>query len=201
MNWSKLVPLSGVAAVACILGGFLVVGDTPDADAPVQEVVSFWTDHDSDGQFSGLLLSLGAFFFLIFSTTVAGLLRRAQGETGGSSALAFGGGVLFAAGGAIFAGIVFCLGDVAGDVGPGTLQTLNVMNEDMFFPIAVGVATFLLGSGIATVKTGALPKWLGWVAIVFGVLGVTPVGFVSFGVLGLWTLIVSVMLAMNADTA
>jgi hypothetical protein len=198
MNAKRLVPLSGVVAVGCIVGAFAVGGETPDVDASLQDVVSFYTDHDSDQQFAGLLLALGSLFFLFFSTNVAGLLRRAQGETGGSSALSFGGGVMFSVGVAIFAGIAFTLGDAANDIEPAALQALHVLGEDMFFPLAVGAAAFLLGSGIAIVKTATLPKWLGWVAIVLGVVAATPAGFFAFMGLGIWTLIVSVMLSLRA---
>jgi hypothetical protein len=198
MTAKSLVPLSGIAAVAFIIASFAVSGETPDTDASVQEVVDFYTDNDSELQAAGGLLALGALFFLFFSTNVAGVLRRAQGETGGSSALSFAGGVLFTVGATIFAGISFTLGDAVDDIDPSAVQTLHVLNNDMFFPIAVGTAAFLLGSGIAIVKTGVLPKWLGWVAIVLGIVAVTPLGFFAFTALGVWVLIVSVMLALRA---
>jgi hypothetical protein len=198
---NKLVPLSGVAAVLAILGGFLITGDTPDADASATTVASFWGDHDSDGQFSGAVLALGSVLFLIFSGTLAGVLRRAQNETGGASTLAYGGGILMAVGIAIFAGLVFTLGDVGSDIDPSAAQTLNALNEDLFFPVAAGSVAFLLGAGIGVLKTGVLPKALGWLAIAGVVIGVTPVGFLALAVLAVFTLITSVMLAMRADTA
>jgi hypothetical protein len=197
----KLVPLSGVLAVAAIFASFIIVGETPDTDAPVNEVVSFYTDHDSDAQFAGAMLALGALMFLIFSSTVAGVLRKAQGGTGGSSAIAYGGGILFATGAAIFAGLTFALGDVGADIDPAAVQGIHVLNEDLFFPIAVGCEAFLIGAAAGILKTGALPKWLGWLAIVGVVVGLTPVGFFSIAILGIFTLISSVMLAMRADTA
>jgi hypothetical protein len=200
MNSKSLVPLSGVVAVALIIASFLLGGEPPDTDAPVDEVVDFYTENDGEIQGSSGLLALGALFFLFFSTNVAGVLRRAQGETGGSSALSFAGGILFAVGATIFAGIGFTLGDAVDELDASAVQTLHVMNMNMFFPIAVGTAAFFLGSGIATVKTGALPKWLGWIAIVLGIIAVTPVGFAAFMALGLWTVIVSVMLAMRAGS-
>jgi len=201
MTATRIVPLSGIVAVAAIFAAFALSGETPDTDAPVNEVVDFYNDHKDDLQLTGALLALGALFFTFFSTTLAGVLRRAQGEAGGSSALSFGGGILFAVGLAIFAGLNFTIGDAADDIDPASLQALHVLGNDMFFPLAVGTAAFLLGSGIATVKTGALPKWLGWVAIVLGVLAATPLGFFSFMALGVWTLIVSVLLSMRAGTA
>jgi hypothetical protein len=197
----KLVPLSGIVAVAAIFASFIIVGETPDTDAPVNEVVSFYTKHDSDAQFAGAILALGALMFLIFSATVAGVLRKAQGGTGGSSAIAYGGGILFATGAAIFAGLTFALGDVGADIDPAAVQGIHVLNEDLFFPIAVGCEAFLIGAAAGILKTGALPKWLGWLAIVGAVVGLTPVGFFSLAVLGIFTLVSSVTLAMRADTA
>ena len=86
-------------------------------------------------------------------------------------------------------------------VGPATLQTLHALEMDMFFTVAVGTAAFLLGSGVGALKSGVLPSWLAWAAIVIGVIAITPLGFFGFLALGIWTLIVSVMLAMRARVA
>ncbi|MEK6277027.1 MAG: hypothetical protein AABM29_03325 [Actinomycetota bacterium] len=198
---AKLVPLSGVAAVALIVAAGVSGGETPGTDASLDEVVSYYSDHDTGLGIGSGLLGLGAFFFLVFSTTVAGLLRRAQGESGGSSALSFAGGIVFTVGLTILAGLNFAAADVVDDVEPVVVQTLNALGSDMFFTVAVGTGAFLLGTGIATLKTGALPKWLGWAAVVIGIIAITPLGFFGFLLLGVWTLIASVMLSMRADTA
>ena len=39
-------------------------------------------------------------------------------------------------------------------------------------PIAIGIVVLLLSSGLSIVRYGALPKWLGWVAIVLAVVGI-----------------------------
>jgi hypothetical protein len=201
MSAKQLVPLSGVAAVVLMIAAFAVGGETPEADASLNEVVSYYSEHDTDLQIASALLALGAFFFLIFSTTVAGALRRAQGESGGSSALGFAGGIVFAVGVTIFAGLGFTAADVVGDVDPTVIQALNALGADMFFTVAVGTGAFLLGAGIATLKTGALPRWLGWAAVVIGVIAITPAGFFGFIALGVWTLIASVILSMQGNRA
>lgn len=198
---ARLVPLSGVAAVALVVAAGVIGGETPGTDASLDEVVSYYSDHETGLAIGSALLGLGAFFFLLFSTTVAGLLRRAQGESGGSSALSFAGGIVFTVGLTIFAGLNFAAADVVDDVEPVVVQTLNALGSDMFFTVAVGTGAFLLGTGIATLKTGALPKWLGWAAIVIGIIAITPLGFFGFLLLGIWTLIASVMLYLRADTA
>ncbi|MBA2342166.1 MAG: hypothetical protein H0V85_01735 [Thermoleophilaceae bacterium] len=193
----KLMPLAGILAVVMVLGSFLVAGDPPDVDAPVGEVVEFYADSDSEQQFSALMLIWGAILFMLFATSLRSALRRAESHSGGVSALSYAGAIIFTVGLTLFAAIAFALGDAAANIEPAAVQTLHVMNEDFFFPAAAGVGTFLLGTGIALVKTAVMPKWLGWIAIGFGLLAFTPVGFVSLAVLGLLVIVLAVMLAMR----
>ena len=57
---------------------------------------------------------------------------------------------------------------------------------------------FLFSTGLSIVLYGAIPKWLGWVAIALAVIGLTPLGFAAFLGTGVWILIVSIMLTMRA---
>lgn len=146
------------------------------------------------------LLTLGAFFYLIFTTMVAGLLRRAEAEITTPSVFALAGGIIFATGAAIFAGLSFSLGDAADHVGPDVLQALNVLSYDLFAPTILGLAAFMLGTAVVVMKhPGLMPRWLGWAAVVIGVVALTPAGFFGFVAFGIWTLIVSIMLAMRVD--
>ena len=108
---------------------------------------------------------------------------------------------MFAVGVTIFAGVGFAAADAVDDVEPAVVQTLNTLGSDMFFTVAVGTGAFLIGTGIATLKTGVLPRWRGWAAVVIGIIAITPLGFFGFVALGIWTLIASVMLALRADEA
>jgi hypothetical protein len=198
LSAKQLLPLSGVASVVLIVASFIVVGESPDLNAPAREVVSYYGENDSSLQWGAALLALGAFFFLLFATTIASLLRIDPPRGGVAANFSLGGGIVFAVGATIFAGLAFTAGDAVDDVGPATLQTLHVLEMDMFFTIAVGTAAFLLGSGVGALKAGVLPSWLAWIAIVIGVVALTPAGFIGVMALGIWTLVVSVMLAMRA---
>jgi len=76
--------------------------------------------------------------------------------------------VLVVGGLALFANLSIAVADVAGAVEPSSLQALHVLSQELFFPLTVGVSVFLLGAGVAVRRTGLLPPWLGWAAIVFG---------------------------------
>jgi hypothetical protein len=189
---SRFVPLSGVLAIALIIVAVIVGGETPGTDDSLREIVSFYRENDQAGP--SALLALGALFFLIFVTTLWTALRTAEAERRGASTLALVGGTILVVGMTIFAGLGFTLGDAADELTPAAIQALNALNSDLFFPLAVGNAAFLLGAGVSVVQTSALPKWLGWAAVVLGVFAATPLGFFAFLIMGLWSLIVSVLL-------
>jgi hypothetical protein len=191
---SRLVPLAGVVSVVLIVLAFVVGGETPDTDDSLREIVDFYRDNDDEQIWASALLGWGSLFFLVFVTALWKALRTAEGERREASTVALVGGTVAVVGMTIFAGIGFTLGDVADDVHPVALQALNAMGSDLFFTVAVGTGAFLLGAGASVVRTAVLPKWLGWVAVLLGVLAITPVGFFAFLLMGLWTLIVSVLL-------
>jgi hypothetical protein len=60
------------------------------------------------------------------------------------------------------------------------------------------VELFLWGTGLAVVRTGVLPKWLGWVMLVLAVAGFTPIGFVAAIGSALLVLILSIWLSLRA---
>ena len=71
----------------------------------------------------------------------------------------------------------------------------------MFFTVAVGTAVFNLALGLAVLRHGGLPRPLGWVALVIGIFGLTPLGFFAFLATGIVIVWASVVLAMEARTA
>ncbi len=201
MTAKRAVPLTGILAVILVVAGVFVGGEVPGADAPASEIAAFYTENDSDQILSAILAGYGMFFFLCFAAVLYGALRRSEGAGQGASALSFAGAIVFAVGGLIFAGLGFVLGDAPDKLDPSALQALNALNANLFMPVAIGGLAFLAGSGIAVVTTGALPKWLGWLAIVGAIFSATPLFFIAFIVLGLWILIVSVLLTSAAEAA
>jgi hypothetical protein len=54
-------------------------------------------------------------------------------------------------------------------------------------------------TGIAALRTGALPRWLGWASIGLGVLAVAgPLGGIAFLLAPVWTLVVGIVLIRAA---
>lgn len=197
----KLAPLAGVGAVVLIVAAVLVGGEPPDTDDSAREIVEFYREEDSSQVLGAVLLAWGTLLFLVFLSVLWTGLRSARSDRLASTTLSLAGGIIFAVGMAIFAGIGFVVGDTQDDLPPEAIQALHVLNVDFFFPAALGGAAFYFGTGAAIVQTGALPKWLGWIGIVLGVLALTPAGFVAFLALGVWVLLLSVFLALRERPA
>ena len=56
----------------------------------------------------------------------------------------------------------------------------------------------LIGVAGSSIRTAALPKWLGWAALVLGIVYFTPAGFVAFGLSGIWIIIASILMFQRA---
>jgi hypothetical protein len=191
---SALVPLTGVLFVILTVASFAVAGDTPDADDPVGEVVEFWIDHEGQAFFGAILGALGAIALIFFAASLRRALRRGEDGAGVLSVAAMGGGIVAAAGIGTDSAFRFALGDLADDVDPVVTQTLNALWAEFFFPMVVGLATLVLATSLAALRTRIIPVWLAWIGILICVVFFTPAGFIAFLVSGLWIVIVSMLL-------
>jgi len=194
-----LAPLTGVVFVVLVVIAFSIAGEPPEADSSSQEIVDFYVDN-KDSVSTGAFVATLAVLFLVF---FANHLRRVLEAAGDAalSATVLVGAAMMAVGVAIDSTISLALAQAAEDIEATSVQTLQALWDNDFLPIALGTVVFLISAGISIVRTAAVPRWLGWVALVLAVLGVTPLGFVAFLGAGVWILVVSVVLALRARRA
>jgi len=193
-----LVPLTGVLFVALLILSFIVGGEPPDADEPVQEIVEHYVDNDTEIWISAGIAGLAMLSVLFFGAYLRKLFSAAEGPGGMLSPLVLTAAAILAVGGAIDVTISVALAEAAEDVDPVAVQTLQALWDNDFVPVALGIELLFLSVGLSTLKYGVLPKWLGWVAIVLAVVAFTPVGFVAFPLGGIWVIVISVLLAVRA---
>ena len=117
------------------------------------------------------------------------------------SSVVLAGATIVAVGAAFDATLSVALVETVDDIDPVGVQTLNALWNNDYIPIGLGALILGLSAGLSIVRHGALSKWLGWVAIAFAVISVTPIGFAGVIGIALWILVVSIMLAMRADSA
>jgi hypothetical protein len=135
---------------------------------------------------------------IFFGAYLRRALRGPDGERETLSLVAFIGLVIVALGFAVDGTISFSLAEAADKIDPVAVQSLQALWDNDFLPIMLGVLAFLWATGIAVLQGAALPRWLGWAMIVLGVVGVTPIGFVSAIGAAILVLVLSIMLTRRA---
>jgi hypothetical protein len=195
-RWARFEPVTGIVFAALLAGSILTSGSTPNSDATGATVIAFYKANKNSQNTSAFLGVLAVVAFAFFGAILWNRLRSRLT----SSALPAAGLVgvsMIAVGAAIFSSLTFCLTDVPDKIDPSAAQALNVMNNDLFFPFAVGVTVFLIANGLAIARGGVLPRWLGWVGVVIGLTAATPLGVVGFFGSGLWVLVASVLMLVG----
>ena len=194
-------PLTGVAFVVVLIVGAIIGGEPPDADSPVRDIIDHYTDNKTSIEVASFVGAAAAVLLVFFGGYLRSVLSAAEGPGGMLSALTLVGTAVVAVGLAIDITIGIALAQAADDIEPAAVQALQALWDNDFVPLALGALLFLISTGLSIVRHGALPKWLGWVALVLAVIGFTPIGFVAFLGAGLWIAVVSVMLALRARRA
>ncbi len=198
-DWGRWAPLTGVVFAVLLFVGAMISGNTPDADASPQKVVSFFESHRGSQHASLFLIAYSIVFGLFFAAALRSYLRSRLAE-GSLVGLGVSGMTVLAASAATLAGINFAATDVPGKISPTAEQALNVLQNDVFFGLLIGAGVFLIGYGLAIVRSVALPRWLGWAAVLFGIVAVTPIGWITLVfALPIWSLIVSVLMLMRQE--
>jgi hypothetical protein len=197
-NRDWLVPLTGLAFIVVGAISFVIGGQPKSADhAPA--VISAWYVANKDSVQAGAFIGVAAIVLLVFfGAYLRRLLRAAAPDNELLSLVSFAGILLVAVGAAIDTTILIALGEAADDINPIGVQSLQALWDNDFVPLAMGCVLFLLGTGLSVLRSGVLPKWSGWVMVVLGVLGFTPIGFVSAIGAALTVLVLSIALSLRA---
>jgi hypothetical protein len=196
-----LAPLTGAVFVALIVATLILGGEGVDPKDGTEEVLNHYSENEDEILLGSFLGGLAVIFFLFFAGWLRKVLREAEGPGGALSAVSFAGAIVFAAAGAFASTLGIALAESFDDIDPSAVEALNAISWNYFVPFAVGGATFILATGISAVRHGALPRWLGWAAVVLGILSFTPVGFFAFLLILAWILVASVLLTMRARAA
>lgn len=198
MSSNRIAALTGVAFMICLIASFAIGGEPPSQDDSVQEIVDFYADQSDGTVYASAALSVLAIIALVF---FGGYLRKLFRATAGPGhmlpSIVLAGAVIIGVGAASDTTLYLSMHEAVDDIDPIAMQALNALWNNDFIPMAAGGMIFSLASGLAILRYGALPKWLGWVAIVLAVATLTPIGFVGFAGTGLWILVVSILLAVR----
>jgi hypothetical protein len=186
--WDRLAAAGGLLGVGLSVGGFAVIGAAGFAAQPgasTQNIARILEGGSPRLAVLGIYIdTLGSLFFILFIARLWATLRQAEGQPAWLSVAAFGAGILM---------VVAGLGDKVAYYGI-VLAADSHLSAEVVAPLYYIVAgsfllfqtfggLFLLTTGAAVLRTGAMVRWLGWTGVVVGgaaiVLGAVP----GFGML------------------
>jgi hypothetical protein len=194
-----LVPLTGIAFIVLLAVSLIVQGSPKGADDGPAAVAQWYLDNKDAAEISAFIGVVGAALLIFFGAYLRKVLEDAEGPGSMLPILALIGVTIVAIGGAIDGLLLFAAAEAADDIPAPEIQTIQAIWDNDFLPFFLGVLVFLWSVGLSVLRSGVLPKWLGWFAIVFGVISLAgPIGFIGSLGAAVWIIIASIMLSMRA---
>jgi hypothetical protein len=210
-RYARYGAMTGIFAVIVYIAAFAALPKPPAANAPPSEVLNYVVDHRDAMHVSELIISAASFFFLWFIGTLRSALGAAEGGQGRLATAAYGGGLVALATLFVGFGLQAAAALHPADNGPALTRALFDVAAMVFALGAPAVAVFFLANGITIIRSGYLPAWLGWLAVIAAVANALAVGsvftdhgafasdgaigfFAGFGFFLLWLLLASITL-------
>ena len=194
----RIVPLAGVAYFALEVAGNGSIGNFPDSDTPIAKLIPFYASHHASIARGGFLLHYAALALALFLVGIWARARQTGVRTFVSGALLAGTAVSVAAAFAE-AGVYSTLGFVGARqsvITPAALQAWHVNGAGGGATTGDGgLMIVLLAISAASIAGGALPRWLGWIALPLGLVQLTPLGFFGGLVFWVWAAVAGIYMA------
>jgi hypothetical protein len=199
-NWERWSMLSGALAVPFWLAGIIIFSaKAKGSEGP--KILASYHQHSDGILLGGFLWSLGIILFIWFLGSLRSHYLAAEGGSGRLTSLAFSGGVVAATLGLLIPGP-----DAAGalekkHLDASAASALHELPDAFFIGAEYVLAVLFFASAILALRYAALPKWLGWLSLLIGiVLLIGPIGWAALiFATPVWTLIVSFLLYMRAE--
>ena len=190
-RWKRLAPLSGVVFVGLVLASIMVSDSQPGVDDGPAKVLAYYNSHHGRTTAQIVMMAYAALFAIVYYTSVAQFLRARGAQT--MATLTLVGGAVFAVGCGLLAGVTAALDEAIGHFNGDQMQVLNAIAMDLFWPLMIaGTALATLAMGVSMLRTHALPKWLGIVTLIVGIVLISGiVSWIGFMATGPLTLVIA----------
>jgi hypothetical protein len=201
-DWEAMGAGIGLLAALMFVLAFIVFMTTSPTGSPplpsienAQNAPAFLAAHLTAVRLVLLFTSLGIVLFLWFAGSLRAVLRQAEGEPARGSALAMAGAT--AGGVLMLAGLVlgFAAGLSTSPLQASAAPALYTASALLFDFGGGTLSLFFFAAAQVILRTGALGRWLGWLALIAGLLAVLafmtpffPAGVLNAatGALGRW---------------
>jgi hypothetical protein len=196
-RWDRYSPLAGIKAVVLWVIGIIILSGpghlgNDSSEAPLVLLAKYKAHHAAI-QWGAWFVMLGALAFLWFVGSLRSWFFTAERETGRLSTLVGMGGVATAVGILLAHVPSFAAATTSDNLTAPSAKALILMDDVFFYGAEFASAVFFLAAALSIFRFRALPAWLGWLAVVLGVLAVIPpVGWAVLALgLPIWTLVAS----------
>lgn len=195
--WQRLGGL-GIVFGLLFAGANILIGSTPATGASAAAVLSYYHSHRVAEIAGVFVVAAAAIAFSFFISS----LRRSLSRTVDGRQLASMvtvGGAIYLTGLLLMGALTMALVDCAHDHLSSAAQTLNVLSSDAWVPVVVGISILALATGIAALRSAALPRWLAWVSVGLGILAIAgPLGAIAFLVTPVWAIATGIVLLRSS---
>ena len=168
--------------------------NSPGDNASGAAVIKFYSTHRNGDHFFDILFALAAGVMVIFVVWLFTQLGQARPWLRITGLVGF---AITAVGLATAIGFDDVLTSNIKIMTPATAQAINVLDNDFFLPVFVGLFLFGIFTGLAVWRAASMPRglrWMGIVAIILGVIlifpGINFIGLIGLGlcqaVVGVW---------------
>lgn len=196
-------PTAGVLAAITFVVGLVMTTNSPDSGDSDAKIISWYADHGHRVTviIGAFILAFCGLFLLWFAAGLRQRLRLAEGQEGRLANVALGGAVLLV--GLLWVGAA-ALAAIPAGVSLGGANDLTTADVARFVP-SIGFGAILLfgmfgaialidATSVVIFRTGVMPRWLGWLGFVCGVLLLFAVVFLPVIALPIWLIAASVVL-------
>jgi len=192
--------LGGVVYVVLfVIGTILIYGNSPDSSASPARIVHYYSDsgHRDKTSIGWVLASLGIFFFFWFLSSLRQTVRRLEADDGFLTGLTTIGGAAYGTLTLAALGLEAGIRTMSDDtyhhtVYPGLIHAADDAAWMMHAGGGAGVAAMIIAASLAGLRAGAVSKWLGWLGVAAGILGLGLIIFFPWFVVAIWILVVSI---------
>jgi hypothetical protein len=207
--WEKRGFLAGVIFVVLNIVGLAAGGSPPAIDASGEKIQEYFLDNDSGIKLGSILFAVALIFGTIWLASLWRAIGRLEPRGPRLALMAVVGFIISGAAAGVAQSMMGGLAARVDTLGGGGEFVFAVANA-LFGMSLAGIAVHMLALSALTMRSGFLPAWMGWLALVSGVASAVgtgiagstagwllPVMFIGFLSWLLWVLIASCMLYMR----
>jgi hypothetical protein len=193
--------------VLFIVGWTLALSGQPNSDAPPGKVIAYYSkaSHRDKISWGWILVVIGVFFFLWFVGALRQALRRIEPD-GTLPAVATVGGAVYAsltlAGISVNAAIRTMSDDTFHhQVFPELIHAADDAGYVLHASGGAGVAALMIATSVMVSRARLIPRWLGVLGIISGVLAIFSVFFFPQFLIAIWLLVAGVLVFRSSGAA